>query len=174
MLIRTVRSHALASRQIARRTWLGSGMPDVHADPREMATSGCKRRIRVSASPSGKVTFIAPGWRSTARPLMTAPGNASPIRCSNAVLRDRHASTSAVVGKWRHATPNPTQSAVGRVPGRRPPSCSPPKLIGLSKSRISRRTHKAPTPFGPPALCAERLTRSASKDITSTAAQPSA
>ena len=61
------------------------------------------------------------------------------------------------------AAPKPAIPMTFSVPLRKPFSCPPPKMTGVSAFvfRIFSLTKSAPTPFGPPILCALMLTESA-------------
>ena len=56
--------------------------------------------------------------------------------------------------------PKPTISGTASVPERMPRSWPPPSMIGSMRTRGLRRTHSAPTPFGPYILCAVTDARS--------------
>src|ERR1019366_726201 len=73
------------------------------------------------------------------------------------------------------AAPKPTMPVTSSVPDLKPRSCPPPKTSGTSLTRgFTARTKRAPTPFGPHSLCAEKDTRSRPKACTSSGILPSA
>ena len=66
----------------------------------------------------------------------------------------------------------PTTCWVAKVPERMPRSWPPPCICGRRRMGGSRRTYRAPTPFGPYILCADRLMRSMAMACTSKGSLP--
>ena len=69
----------------------------------------------------------------------------------------RIASTPQFRAAHSAATPNATIPATFSVPARMPRSCPPPRTRRSSISASPDASASAPTPFGPPILCAERM-----------------
>ena len=81
-------------------------------------------------------------------------------RAGRASARMRAASPSSAAMAAFAAAPKPAMPATFSVPARRPSSWPPPRSSGSSPCRPSAST-SAPTPLGPPILCADSVSRSA-------------
>ena len=119
---------------MAVKTWLGSPLPDVQADPADTHTPARSSMI-TTASPStpSKRQLIFPGRRLFMLPLIFAPG-ISRIRSTSLSRRRRVYSAAVVIFSQasRMATAMATMAAVFSVPGLRPRSWPPPNRNGSS------------------------------------------
>ena len=162
---------------IAASTCDGWTLPDEQAEPggyrdtrRDRSRS---RRFRPSAP--GTVNRVVFGSRGTPRrkhdhPRRFAAGRSPAARAAPAAAR--HRASSAAMAAFA-AAPKPAIPATFSVPARRPSSCPPPRSSGSSPCTPSATT-SAPTPLGPPILCAESVTRSARSALISNGIFPSA
>ena len=104
--------------------------------------------------PTGSPNVVTP-----ARPLGRQPGPVGPA--GGRPPPPRRACPVRPARRPRHRSP--TAATTFSSPARRARSCSPPTMNGSSRS--PRRTMSAPMPAGPPSLCEETDTRSASDPV---------
>ena len=173
-LTRSVASARASSCPSARKTAEGSRPTLLQAAP--LATAkGSIASSRLSPSTPSKVKLTMAAERVPWAAFCCQPGRpAKPAsnRFSNTAWRAVAAARSVFAATA--AAANAAARAADGVPGRSPPSCPPPKVSGCSTGRGERRTYSAPTPTGPPHLCADKLSKSTSSAVTSTGTLPSA
>ena len=158
-----------------RRPW-----PRARATARATPTSrrcrsGRRRRLdRARAAPPRPRRPSTPrqtmwGSRAAVSPKATTPSTASApskhrsVRARSRPLRRRRRPRP-------RAAPKPTMAGTFSMPPRRARSWSPPTSSG--SSRRPRRTSRAPTPLGPPSLCALTDIRSAPRSSKSIGTWP--
>src|SRR5581483_10793749 len=135
-LTRIVQPAISGGSPIACSTWLGPTLPEEQAAPALTITPARSSAITwVSAAMPGSAIAEVFGRRGAAAPTTTA---ASPCSAT---------------------APNPAMPARFSLPARRPRSCPPPRNSGASS--MPSAMARAPTPIGPPSLCADKVTRSA-------------
>ncbi len=174
----------VGSAPIASNTCDGCATPAVHADPVEHSIPLASNSIS-SASPSQprKVKCALPGnrWgylplagdvpRAPLRPTSSMPDSTPSInRSRNALSRAPFASIPSTA--MRAAAAMPTAPATSAVPERMSRSCPPPCNNGTHVT--SRRSSNAPTPGGPPNLCAATLIADSPLAAKSTGSWPTA
>ena len=116
---------------------------------------------RCETSLWGSPFRVAPGTLSTTR--RTRSSRSAPMRAARSCCCLTASST---------ATAKPAMAGVSRVPERMSRSCPPPWSWGVTSS--SRRTTRAPTPLGPPSLCAVNVSASMPLAAKSTGTWPTA
>ncbi len=144
----------LASQPIADSTWLGFMLPDEQALPADTAIPAMIEPDQLRRRRHPRHAIGAD--HRTARPRL-AHHCAARVDVNAPARARREGSPSAPDPRARSA-PQHSRAAPGRfsVPARYPRSCPP---VGSSVARS--RTSSAPTPGGPPRLCAESATKSA-------------
>ena len=137
------------SSPIPRSTWLASGIPAWQAEPVLTETPAASNRYRrESPSQPGKVKCALVASRHSGSPRSTADGIAAR---TPAMSLSRSALTSG--GGACAATANATAAGASWVPDRTC-RCWPPPWIKGTTFAVRART-RAPSPSGPPILCAE-------------------
>ena len=146
-------------RPIAASTCDGPIRPDEQAAPTPTATPARSSAISCS-SPArpGVIRQLMLGSRAAPRRRRSRRrGDARAPRPRAASRRPRPRPSRS---RARTAAAKPTMPGRLGVPARRRPSCPPPRCSRRAAPGPARST-SAPTPGGPPSLCADRLTRSA-------------
>ena len=177
ILSRTAPWAISASNPIASSTWDGCTLPDEQAEPEDTAIPARSKPITaVSALRPGAVNKVVLGNRRTdireyddfgclsqavlqPFPQGLQTRSPSPGRAAiAAVSRGAKAGDARPHSRFRHG---------GSVPG------PPPRKSGSSPLNPSDRT-SAPTPLGPPILCADSVRRSAPNSVISSGIFPNA
>ena len=165
---RTAPAASSGATPMAERTWLGCSAPLAHDDPPETQTPSSPRATRSSSrSTPGTQRWRWPGSTSTpaaaaaAGTVRYAPSteSSSPSRSRSRRAATRGPAVARSAATSRSAVASPTAPATSWVPLRRSRSCPPPYWRGSRTTRPA--TASAPTPTGPPTLCALSDTRSA-------------
>ena len=131
--------------------------------------------MRLSPVQPGTLTLSVFGRRGgAAGPFRITSGRRarSPIHRRSTSALMRAPASSCSLRASRAATPNPTIAATFSVPARSCRSWGPP--VSSERRRTPRRTQSAPTPPGPPSLCAESERRSTPSALTSSGSRPAA
>ena len=129
-------------------------------------------RSTSSARTPSTVTWQIEGLTS-AGPLTRTPSTrVRPATSTSRSRASRGPSCAKAATAAEAATANPTASATGTVPDRNRRSCPPPWLT--TASGASRRRTSAPTPTGPPSLCAETVRASSPESANDTGTWPNA
>jgi hypothetical protein len=150
----SLRAPAISSsaNPIPSSTWLCEYDWDVQAEPFEMAAPSCSASRAASASTPGIERLSVVGIEHSGRPWTFAPSAANASSSEFLI-------TLAAVWRWLRsfrpssaasARPDQGTGGTGCVPGRRPFSCPPPNMSGVSGGRLHLRFRviRAPTPFG--------------------------
>ena len=149
--------------------------------PRTRRRCPSARRCRPGRARAGRPGVRCPrmprhtmwGSRSCASPNTSTSSSAVAAARTRAVRRRAaRSSSSSPPARMPAAAPHPTMAGTFSNPARRARSWSPP--TSRASRRRPRRTSRAPTPGGPPILCALTLMRSASSDRKSTGTWPAA
>jgi hypothetical protein len=164
------------SAPIAISTCDGCATPAVQADPVEHSIPLASKSIS-NASPSEprKVKCALPGSRSRSRAPLRRTSSISlstPSTRRSRSIRSRAALVSRPSTAIRAAVAIPTAPATYGVPERMSRSCPPPCNNGIQVT--SRRSSNAPTPGGPPNLCAATLIAESPLAANSTGSWPTA
>ena len=149
-LTRTPPSALGRSSPIAVSTCDGVPLPDEQADPAEIASWPRHCAMMASASTPSRRRLRLPGTRWRSWPQTCKSGTCRRRVASRRLPRHRRCSESVSSRAWarRRASPIPTASGTGTVPGRTPRCCPPPASVGrISRSerpeRRGRRFHRA-------------------------------
>ncbi len=162
---------------MARRTCDGSSVPDEQADPVETAMPSRSSAISSdSASTLLEAMLVVFGTRGAPAPFTAVPGHRredaglEPVaQAAPAAPPRRRASLS----RSRGGHPEPDDG--GHVLGARRAGSAPDGPRSSRRdSGVPRRIHSAPTPLGPPNLCADSDSRSTPSAATSTGILPTA
>src|SRR3954447_10069287 len=173
-LRRTAPCATVGSYPIADNTWDGCTLPEEQADPEDTATPSRSKPITaVSAFRPGAVKRTVLGNRLMSLEKTVARLERMPFSKRSLRLAIRSASSGKASRATRTAAPKPAIPATFSVPARRLSSCPPPRSKGSSPATPSSTT-SAPTPLGPPILCAEKVPRSAPTALISKGIFPSA
>ena len=142
---------------MARKTRLARTLPDEHALPADTANPARSICMTcVSPFQPGAAMQLVLGKRRTPCPRKIVPLSPASMAFSRIFLicstrlQTPFASSRAAASA---AAPKPAMAATFSVPARRPISCPPPR--NCAAMSVPRRTTSAPTPLGPPSLCAE-------------------
>ena len=121
-----------------------------------------KSTSKASPESPGKTNDACPGSRRCESPVSCALGS---TRSTASIRRSREATSARPIScirvfESRNATANATAPATFCVPDRRERSCPPPLINGSTGTR--ERSSSAPSPFGVPNLCPDKLNASTS------------